>query len=52
MEKGSGTGGVGLQLNLPLSWTWGSRVVTHWNAGITHTLSAHNETGDRPERTG
>jgi hypothetical protein len=45
-SKGLGTGGVGLQLNLSLSWAWGSRVVTHWNAGITHTFSAHDEAGD------
>jgi hypothetical protein len=45
-SDGLGTGGVGLQLNLPLSWVWSSRVVTHWNAGITHTFSAHDETGE------
>ena len=41
-----GSGGVGLQLNLPLSWVWG-RVVTHWNAGFTHTFAAHDGTGDK-----
>ena len=46
-KEGLGAGGVGLQLNLPLSWVWTSRVVTHWNAGITHTFSAHDETGDK-----
>jgi hypothetical protein len=46
-SDGLGTGGVGLQLNLPLSWAWSSRVVTHWNAGITHTFAAHDETGDK-----
>jgi hypothetical protein len=45
-REGLGSGGVGLQLSLPLSWVWSSRVVTHWNAGITHTFSAHDETGD------
>ena len=34
---GLGTGGVGLQFNLPLSWQLGSRFVTHWNAGATRT---------------
>ena len=42
-----GTGGVGLQVNLPLSCTHGSRFVTHWNAGATHTVSARDSAGDR-----
>ena len=46
-KEGLGSGGLGLQLNLPLSWVWTSRVVTHWNAGITHTFAAHAETGDK-----
>ncbi|MGH7606337.1 MAG: transporter, partial [Gemmatimonadales bacterium] len=29
-----GTGGVGYQMNLPLSVAAGPRLVTHWNAGI------------------
>ena len=44
-----GAGGVGVQLNLPLSWAWGSRLVTHWNAGYTHTYSARDEFGDRAD---
>lgn len=51
-DTGLGTGGVGLQLNLPLSWTWGTRVVTHWNAGVTHTFSARDEAGDTAATTG
>ena len=46
-KDGLGTGGVGLQLSLPLSWTWGNRLVTHWNAGLTHTFAAHGEDGDQ-----
>jgi hypothetical protein len=46
-RKELGDGGVGLQLNLPLSWDWGSRIVTHWNAGYTHTFSARDVAGDR-----
>jgi hypothetical protein len=42
-----GNGGIGLQLNLPLSWEWGSRLVTHWNAGYTHTFSAREISGGR-----
>jgi hypothetical protein len=46
-----GTGGLGLQLNLPVSWTWGRRFVTHWNAGVTHTFAAHDEAGERAGTT-
>ncbi len=37
--KGLGTGGTGFQANLPLSVTLGPALVTHWNAGATHTPS-------------
>ena len=33
--RGLGSGALGAQLNLPLSATLGSSVVTHWNAGVT-----------------
>jgi chemotaxis signal transduction protein len=46
-----GAGGAGLQANLPVSWTWGSRFVTHWNAGVTHTFSAHDAAGNRADTT-
>lgn len=35
-NKGLGVGGTGLQVNLPLSKTLGSSVVSHWNAGATY----------------
>jgi chemotaxis signal transduction protein len=41
-----GTGGVGLQVNLPLSATLGEHFVSHWNAGFTHTFSAHDPRGE------
>lgn len=44
-EVGRGSGGVGLQGNLPLTLVLGSRVATHWNAGATVTPSARNELG-------
>jgi hypothetical protein len=44
-----GTGGVGLQVNLPLSATFGPRFVAHWNAGLTHTFSARDPRGDRAD---
>ena len=33
--RGLGSGNLGAQLNLPLSATLGSSVVSHWNAGVT-----------------
>ena len=46
-RQGLGAGGVGVQLNLPLSWAWGARLVTHWNAGYTHTYGARDPAGER-----
>jgi hypothetical protein len=42
-----GAGGVGVQLNLPVSRTVGSRLVTHWNALFTRTFSARDALGHR-----
>ena len=36
-RKGTGLGGPGLQLNLPLSTKLNRAIVTHWNAGATVT---------------
>lgn len=33
--RGLGTGGVGAQLNLPVSVALGATLVSHWNAGVT-----------------
>jgi hypothetical protein len=44
--RGLGTGVVGRQFNLPVSKTLGSRVVTHWNAGITFFPGTQNAVGD------
>jgi hypothetical protein len=35
-----GTGGVGFQANLPVSWVVSPALVTHWNAGVTVVSSA------------
>jgi hypothetical protein len=43
---GRGTGGVGFQLNIPVTLVLGNRIVTHWNAGATLTPSAHNALGE------
>ncbi len=40
-----GTGGAGLQLNLPLSYVVAPRLVTHWNAGATFIPAAAAPSG-------
>jgi hypothetical protein len=39
-RKGTGLGGPGLQLNLPLSFKLDRTIVTHWNAGATATRAS------------
>jgi chemotaxis signal transduction protein len=46
-----GSGGVGLQVNLPVSWVVGRRLVTHGNAGLTRTFSARDAARDRAATT-
>jgi len=46
-DQGRGTGGLGLQLNLPVTLVLSEKVVTHWNAGATLTPSAANTLGQR-----
>jgi hypothetical protein len=45
--NGLGSGGVGVQMNLPVSIEMGSKIVTHWNAGFTRTQRARDESGER-----
>jgi hypothetical protein len=40
-----GSGGLGVQLNLPLSVELGGRWVGHWNAGATRLFGARTESG-------
>ncbi|MEO8560834.1 MAG: transporter [bacterium] len=40
--KGTGAGGPGLQVNLPLSVQLTEKLVTHWNAGAT-VIRAHSD---------
>jgi hypothetical protein len=46
-----GSGGVGLQANLPVSFVVGPELVTHWNAGVTVTPSARNPLGQSATTT-
>jgi Putative MetA-pathway of phenol degradation len=44
-KKDLGAGGVGVQLNFPLSVVLHKNLVTHWNAGMTLTPTAKNAMG-------
>jgi len=46
-RQARGTGGTGVQLNLPISLEHSAKLVTHWNAGATVTPSARNALGDK-----
>ena len=46
-KKSHGTGTVGFEVNLPLSYVVSRYVVTHFNAGAAITPSARNAFGDR-----
>jgi hypothetical protein len=45
-KEGRGAGGVGFQVNFPLTLVLSSQVITHWNAGATLTPSARNAAGE------
>jgi hypothetical protein len=51
-DEGRGTGGFGLQANLPVSLVLTRNVVTHWNAGLTLTPAAQNALGAQATTTG
>ncbi|MEP7326608.1 MAG: transporter [Gemmatimonadota bacterium] len=51
-KTGHGSGGLGLQLNMPLSVPLSSRLVTHYNAGVTLVPRAHDAAGERAGTTG
>ncbi|MFL5505014.1 MAG: transporter [Gemmatimonadaceae bacterium] len=41
-----GAGGMGVQVNLPISVEHSERLVSHWNAGASFTPTAKNAVGD------
>ena len=47
-----GTGGTGIQLNVPLSIVLPASLVAHSNAGATYTRRAHNSLGDQAATMG
>lgn len=46
-RRGLGSGGTGIQLNLPVSVTLPARFVAHSNAGMTYTPRARDSFGNR-----
>jgi hypothetical protein len=51
-EFGRGSGGFGLQTNLPISIQHSKRLVSHWNAGATWIPRALNEQRDAARSVG
>lgn len=51
-RRGTGTGAVGFQLNLPVSVTHSKKIVTHWNAGTTFTPRTRSQAGERATTKG
>jgi hypothetical protein len=49
---GRGTGGLGVQTNLPVSVVLSKNLVSHWNAGATVIPHAQSAAGDRASSTG
>ncbi len=45
-QRGRGSGGLGFQANLPLSFLASPQLATHWNAGLTLVPSASDGLGD------
>ena len=46
-RRETGSGSVGVQVNIPVSVTHSSKLVTHWNVGTTLIPRARNPAGDR-----
>lgn len=51
-RRGQGTGGTGVQLNVPLSIVLSDAVVVHSNAGATYTRRAHDALGNHSAAIG
>lgn len=49
---GRGSGGTGIQTNLPVSVKFNKHLVTHWNAGATWVPRSKNELGERAGTVG
>lgn len=52
VKKGLGAGGIGYQVNLPVTTVVAPKLVMHWNAGATLTPQAKNAAGQRARAVG
>lgn len=50
-RKGSGEGALGYQLSLPFSFILSTKIVTHYNLGVTYTPGAKSATGSHFDQT-
>jgi hypothetical protein len=50
-KKGIGSGVLGYQLNLPLSYLLSTKIATHYNFGVTFIPGARNEDGTKYDLT-
>ncbi|HEX2799845.1 MAG TPA: transporter [Thermoanaerobaculia bacterium] len=50
-KRSLGSGGLGIQVSLPVSLVLSNRLVTHWNAGATFTPSATDASGETASLT-
>jgi hypothetical protein len=50
-RKGLGSGTLGYQLSLPFSFLLSTKIVTHYNLGVTYTPSAKNTDGSKVDMT-
>lgn len=51
-KKGLGLDATGVQFGLPVSFVLNKHFVTHFNAGVTYTHSAHNDVGEQAATVG
>jgi hypothetical protein len=51
-RRGTGSGALGYQLNVPVSVKLSDKIVTHWNAGATVIPNGRNLIGDHATTTG
>jgi hypothetical protein len=50
-KKGLGSGTLGYQLSLPFSFLLSTKIVTHYNLGVTYTPGAKNADGSKVDMT-
>jgi hypothetical protein len=50
-RKGLGSGVIGYQLSLPLSYLLSTKIATHYNLGVTFIPGAKNEDGSKYDQT-